>query len=121
MIAVGDCINISVYNPLLESFNIKLPIKLRNTKKGLINIISKDNKCFLWGYVRHLNPVDKNSQRIANLDRQMVNNLIYDSLKISVLEKIMIRLYTFIYISNSFFWSGLWLFKLENHLRSQVV
>ena len=35
-------INISTYRPLLGSSYINLPIKLRNPRKGLINITNKD-------------------------------------------------------------------------------
>ena len=31
-----------------------LLIELKTTRKGLINIKSKDEKCFLWYHVRHL-------------------------------------------------------------------
>ena len=34
---------------------IKLPCKLRKSMRGLIDIKSNDNKCFLWCYIRHLN------------------------------------------------------------------
>ena len=49
-------INISTYKPLLGSSYINLPIELRNPTKGLINIKKKDQKCFLWYHVRHINP-----------------------------------------------------------------
>ena len=45
-------INISTYRPLLRSSYINLPIELRNSRKGLINIKNKDQKCFLWCHVR---------------------------------------------------------------------
>ena len=50
-------INISTYRPLSGSSYIKLPVELRNSKKGLINIQNDDQKCFLWCHVRHSNPV----------------------------------------------------------------
>ena len=40
-------INISTYRPLSGRSYIKLPVKLRNSKKGLINIQNDDQKCFL--------------------------------------------------------------------------
>ena len=39
-------INISTYRPLSRSFYMDLPVELRNSKKGLINIKDKDKKCF---------------------------------------------------------------------------
>ena len=45
-------INISTYRPLLGSSYVNLPIELRNSRKGLINIKNKDQKCFLWCHVR---------------------------------------------------------------------
>ena len=50
-------INISTYGQLSESSYIKLPAELIISKKGLINIKNKDQKCFLWCHVRHINPV----------------------------------------------------------------
>ena len=49
-------INISTYKPLLGSSYIKLPTELDHPRKGLINIRNKDQKCFLWRHVRHINP-----------------------------------------------------------------
>ena len=48
MITVGDKINTSNHISSSGCFYIKLPIELRNTKKGLINIINRESKCFLW-------------------------------------------------------------------------
>ena len=47
----GGYVNISICNPLLGSPYIKLPDKLRNSIKGLINIKNNDNKCFLWCHI----------------------------------------------------------------------
>ena len=40
-------INVSTYRPLSGSSYIKLPVELKNSKKGLINIKNNDQKCFL--------------------------------------------------------------------------
>ena len=58
-------INISTYRPLSGSSYIKLPVKLRSSKKGLINIKNNDQKCFLWCHVRHINPVKIHPERIT--------------------------------------------------------
>ena len=42
----GEYVNISIYSPLIGSTYIKLPDKLKNPMKGLINIKNNDNKCF---------------------------------------------------------------------------
>ena len=48
--------NISVHKPLLGNSYIDLPTEFQNPRKGLINIKNKDQKCFLWCHVRHINP-----------------------------------------------------------------
>ena len=57
-------INISTSRPLLGSSHINLPIELRNPRKGPINIKNKNQKCFLWCHVRHINPSKEHSERI---------------------------------------------------------
>ena len=52
----AEYVNISIYSPLSRGTYIKLPHKLRNSMKGLVNIKNNDNKCFLWCHIRHLNP-----------------------------------------------------------------
>ena len=42
----GEYVNISIYSPLTGSTYIKLPDKLKNSMKGLINIKNDDNKYF---------------------------------------------------------------------------
>ena len=44
-----------MYSLLFGSTFVELPDKLKNSKKGLVNIKSSDNKCFLWCHTRHLN------------------------------------------------------------------
>ena len=57
-------INIMTYKPLVGSSYIDLPIELPIPRKGLINIKNNDQKCFLWCYVRHINPVEDHPGRI---------------------------------------------------------
>ena len=59
----GEYVNISAYSPLVRSTYIELPDELRNSMKGLINIKSSDNKCFLWCHIRHLNLVKAHPER----------------------------------------------------------
>ena len=76
--------NISVYSPLNGSIYILLPGRLKHSKKGLTNIKSNDNKCFLWCHIRHLNPLDKNPERITKEDKRMINDLDYDGIKFPI-------------------------------------
>ena len=71
----GQYVNISKYAPLFGSSFIELPSKLKNPKKGLINIKNRDNKFFLWCHVRHLNPIDSHSNRINKKDKEVANTL----------------------------------------------
>ena len=97
-------INISTYRPLSGSSYINLPKKLRNSRKGLINIKNKDQKCFLWCHVRHINPSkehpgriikeDKklakhitNPEKITEEDNEFISDLDYDGIEFSMQEK----------------------------------
>ena len=73
-------INVTTYTPLHGSSYIELPMELRNPKKGLINIKNKDDKCFRWCHIRHLNPQAKDPQRIKKVDKEMINELNYDGI-----------------------------------------
>ena len=68
-------INISTYRPLLGSSYISLPEKLRSPKKGLLNIKNKNQKCFLWCYVRHVNPSKENPEKIRKIDKKLVKHI----------------------------------------------
>ena len=43
---------------------MSLAVKLKSTRKGLINIKNKDQKCFLCSHVRHINPSKEHPERI---------------------------------------------------------
>ena len=73
-------LNVTTYKPLHGSSYIELPTELRNPKKGLINIKNKDDECFRWCHIRHLNPKEKNPQRIKKEDNNMINELNYDGI-----------------------------------------
>ena len=55
--ADAEYLNIPIYSPLTGNTYIELTRRLRNSMKGLINIKNKNNKCFLWCHIRHLNPL----------------------------------------------------------------
>ena len=63
-------INVTTYTPLHGSSYIELPTELRNPKKGLINIKNKDDECFRWCHIRHLNPQEKNLRELRKRTRR---------------------------------------------------
>ena len=80
-------INITLYKPLNGSSYTELPTELRNPKKGLINVKNKDDECFRWCHIRHLNPQEKDSQRIKKEDKEMINELNYDGIDFPFFSK----------------------------------
>ncbi|XP_068713295.1 uncharacterized protein [Montipora foliosa] len=79
-------LNVVKYEPMKGSSYIKLPTELRSAK-GLINIKNSDNECFRWCHIRHLNPQDKDPQRIKKSDKQHVDNLNYQGIEFPVTTK----------------------------------
>ena len=71
-------INISTYRPLSGISYMKLPADSKSRRKGLINIKIKDQKCFLWCQVRHINPLKEHPERITKEDKKLVKDLDYD-------------------------------------------
>ena len=43
---------------------MNLPVELRSPRKGLINIKNKEEKCFLWCHIRHVDLLNKHPARI---------------------------------------------------------
>ena len=80
-------INITLYKPLNGSSYIELPTELRNPKKGLINIKNKDDECFRWCHIRHLNPQTEHPERIKKDDKKMINELNYDGIDFPLSQK----------------------------------
>ena len=80
-------INVTTYKPLHGSSYMELPTELRNPKKGLINIKNKDDECFRWCHIRHLNPQEKNPRRIKKEDKKMINELNYDGIDFPLSQK----------------------------------
>ena len=106
--------------------------------KGLINIKNNDNKCFLWCHVRHLNPVERNPQRITIKDRQLVNKLSYERInfpvsrkdycKVEIKNNICINVFCYdnnltypVYLSNQKFNDNMDLLLISNELKSHYV
>ena len=71
-------INVTICKPLHGSSYIELPTELRNPKKGLINIKNKDDKCFRWCHIRHLNPQTDHPERIKKEDKRSIEGLNYE-------------------------------------------
>ena len=80
-------INISTYRPLSGRSYIDLPVELKSPRKELINIKNKDKKCFLWCYVRHINPLKKHPEKIKRTDKKIAEELDYDKIEFPVQEK----------------------------------
>ena len=80
-------LNIVQYQPMKGSSYIKLPQELRHHRKGLINMKNEDNECFRWCHIRHLNPQDKNPQRIKKSDKEYINKLDYSGIEFPVTNK----------------------------------
>ena len=64
-----------------------LPVELRSPRKRLINIKNKDEKCFLWCHVRHINPSKEHPERILKTDKNIAEKLNYDGIEFPVQEK----------------------------------
>ena len=77
-------LNTVKYEPLKGLSYIQLPIKLRNSAKGLINLKNNDNECFRWCHIRHLNPQDKYPQRIKKSDKKYIDKLNYEEIEFPV-------------------------------------
>ena len=80
-------INVVQYRPLRGSSYIPLPKELQNSAKGLINLKNKDNECFRWCHIRHLNPQDDHPERIKNTDKQYIEKLDYTDIEFPVTVK----------------------------------
>ena len=80
----GHYINIIKYEPLTGSSYIQLPTELQHHQKGIINLQNRDNQCFRWCHIRHLNPRNDNPQRIKKTDKSFVEKLDYQGIEFPV-------------------------------------
>ena len=64
-----------------------LPVELKSPRKQLINIKNKDQKCFLWCHVRHINPSKEHSKRILKNDKEIAEKVDYDGIQFPLQEK----------------------------------
>ena len=79
--------NISNYNPLPGSSQMKLIRELGNLKKGTINLTIKDNESFHWYPIGHLNLMNKHQQQIKQSDIEMVENRDCKSTELAVSKR----------------------------------
>ena len=68
-------VNIFRYQALKKHVGsyIELPKSLQ--RHGLINIKNKDNYCFIWSYIRYLNPQLKDPNRIKLTDKKLFDEI----------------------------------------------
>ena len=64
-------INNSTYRPSSGGSYVELPGQLRSSKTGLINIKNKDQKCFLWCHVRHINPAKPHPEKTGKIAEKL--------------------------------------------------
>ena len=83
----NDYINVANYKPLKGSSYIELPTEFRNSAKGLVNLKNKDNECFRWCHIRHLNPQNVHPQRIKRDDKKYIEKLDYTNIEFPVSQK----------------------------------
>jgi hypothetical protein len=81
---ISHYINVTKYSPLSGKSYMKLDESLQHPMHGLIILKNKDNECFRWCHIRHLNPQDKDPQRIKKADRKMVEKLNYEGIEFPV-------------------------------------
>jgi len=77
-------LNVVKYKPMKGKSYIQLPKELRHHMKGLINLQNKDNECFRWCHIRHLNPQEKYPQRVKKNDREYIKHLDYSNAEFPV-------------------------------------
>ena len=107
----GHYINVTAYKPLNGSSYIELPIELQNPAKGLINIKNKEDKCFRWCHIRHLNLQKTNPQRIKRVDKQFIEGLDHTNIEFPVSQ----RQYNKIEKQNDISESTCLVMKKDNH------
>ena len=53
----------------------------------MINIKNKDDECFRWCHIRHLNPQTTNPERIKKVDKQFIEGLDYTNIEFPVSQR----------------------------------
>ena len=73
-------ITIFKYQALKKHMGLYIELPKSLQRQGLINIKNTDDYCFIWSYIRYINPLNKNPNRITKSDKELFNN-IYEKLK----------------------------------------
>ena len=71
---------------IVERKNPIVQLEASKSRKGLINIKKKDQKCFLWCHVRHINPSKEHPEKILKTDKKVAKKLDYDRIEFPVQE-----------------------------------
>ena len=126
-------IHVSTFRPLYGSSYITLPVELKISRKGLINIKHSDQKRFLWCHIRHLNPLKIHSEKITKEDTLDYEDIKFpvsknDCSKIEVKNKICIYVFCYenkltypVYILNKKFRNSMYLFLIFDETKSHYV
>ena len=80
--------NVANYDPLAGSSYFSLPLELKNSMKGLINLKNKDDECFKWCHVRFINPINSHPEKINKKDKEIAKTLGYRSIKFPIKVKV---------------------------------
>ena len=95
--------------------------------KALIITKNSDNKCFLWCYIKHLNPLKIHPERITKIGKNMVNDLDYKGIEFPV-SCLCINVFCYenylvypVYVSNENFENCMDLLMITNINRSHYV
>ena len=68
-------VNIFKYQALKKHVGIYIKLPKSLQRQGLINIKNNDNYCFIWSYVRYLNPQLKDPNRIKLTDKKLFDEM----------------------------------------------
>ena len=74
-------VNIFKYEALKKHIGTYIELSKKLQRQGLINIKNKDNYCFIWSYIRYINPQKTNPNRIKLTNKKLFDE-IYQKLKI---------------------------------------
>ena len=85
-------INISTYRPLSGISYMDLPVELKSPRKGPISIKNKDQKCFLWCHVRHINLQKNIRKKFKKLTKKLLKKLIMMELSFLYKKRILTKL-----------------------------
>ena len=83
-------INISTYRQLLGSSYMYLPTYLLNEEiqgREESTWKNKDEKCFLWCHVRHINPLKEQPELIRKIDKRIAEKFDYHEIEFPMQEK----------------------------------